>query len=170
MSLDRRLASFFGLDGEQAWQRHANPWSVYTRIPIPLMLVAAIWSRAWIGWFCLVPIGIVVVWTIVNPRVFPPPRSLDHWASRAVLGETAWGRRSQTPVPERHRVAPVVLSVVSAAGVLPLVWGLVVLDPWVTAFGLAIQMGGKIWFLDRMALLADEVSSAAGEVPPRTGR
>src|SRR6185295_7828844 len=90
MSLDGRLARVFGLDGEQAWLRHANPWSVYTRIPVPVLLVIAIWSRAWIGWWCLLPIGIVVVWTMVNPRVFPPPRSLDHWASRAVLGETAW--------------------------------------------------------------------------------
>jgi hypothetical protein len=170
MSLDGRLARIFGLDGEQAWLRHANPWSVYTRIPVPVLLVIAIWSRAWIGWWCLVPIGIVVVWTMVNPRVFPPPRSLDHWASRAVLGETAWGRRSQTPVPKRHRVAPVVLSVISAAGVPFLAGGLVVLDPWITAFGLAVQMAGKMWFLDRMALLYDDVSSAAGEVRPRTGR
>jgi hypothetical protein len=170
MALDGRLAKVFGLDGEQAWLRHANPWSVYTRIPIPLLLVAAIWSRSWIGWWCLLPIGIVVVWTVVNPRVFPPPRSLDHWTSRAVLGETAWGRRSTVPVPERHRVAPVVLSVISAAGVPFLVWGLIVLDPWITAFGLVVQMAGKMWFLDRMALLYDDVSSAAEEVRPRTGR
>ncbi len=124
----------------------------------------------WIGWWCLVPVGIVVVWTLVNPRVFPPPRSLDSWASRAVLGETAWGRRSQTPVPKRHRLAPVVLTVISAAGVPFLVWGLIVLDPWITAFGLAVQMAGKMWFLDRMALLYDDVSSAAGEAQPQIGR
>ena len=69
-----------------------------------------------------------------------------------------------------HRVAPVVLSVISAAGVPFLAWGLVVLDPLITAFGLAVQMAGKMWFLDRMALLYDDVSSAAGEVRPRTGR
>ncbi|MGZ5363368.1 MAG: DUF6653 family protein [Mycobacterium sp.] len=69
-------------------------------LKIPLLLVLAIWSRVWIGWWCLVPVGVVVVWTLVNPRVFPVPRTLDSWASRAVLGETAWGRRSQTPVPK----------------------------------------------------------------------
>jgi len=75
-------------------------------------------------------------------------------------GDDAW---------RRHRVAPVVLSVVSVAGLPFLVWGLVVLDPWITAVGLAVQMAGKLWFLDRMALLYD-VSSAAVPVPPRTDR
>jgi hypothetical protein len=170
MSLETRLAKTFGLDSAEAWRRHANPWSVYTRIPIPLLLVAAIWSRAWIGWWSLVPIGLVLLWTLGNPRVFPPPRSLDHWASHAVLGETVWAKRSTTAVPKRHRVAPLVLSVISAAGVPFLVWGLVVLDPWITAFGLAVQMAGKVWFLDRMVLLYEEVSSGAEPVPPQSGR
>jgi hypothetical protein len=30
---------------------------VYTRIPIPVLLVAAVWSRQWIGWWCLVAAG-----------------------------------------------------------------------------------------------------------------
>ena len=132
---------------------------VYTRIPIPVMLVIAIWSRAWIGWWSLVPIGTVLAWTAVNPRVFSPPRSLDHWASRSVLGETYWSARKQNPLPARHRVAPLVLSVMSASGLPFLVWGLIVLDPWITAFGLVVQMAGKLWFLDRMALLYDDVSS-----------
>jgi hypothetical protein len=34
----------FGLD-DSGWQRHTNPWSVYTRIPIPALLALAIWSR-----------------------------------------------------------------------------------------------------------------------------
>jgi hypothetical protein len=117
-----------------------------------------------------VPVGVVVVWTMLNPRVFPAPRSLDSWASRSVLGETVWSKRSETPIPARHRVAPMVLSLISAAGVPFLGWGLVVLNPWITAFGLAVQMAGKMWFLDRMALLYDDFSSAAGAVPPQTGR
>src|SRR3712207_7157171 len=44
MALDATMAKAFGLDGE-GWQRHANPWSVYTRIPIPPLLVAAIWTQ-----------------------------------------------------------------------------------------------------------------------------
>ena len=170
MPLETRLAHLFGLHDEDAWRRHANPWSVYTRIPIPLLLVAAIWSRVWLGWWSLLPVAVVLVWTAVNPRVFPAPRSLDSWASRAVLGETVWARRKETPLPARHRRAPLVLSALSAVGLPFLVWGLVVLDPWITLFGLAVQMTGKLWFLDRMALLYDVVSSAAVPVLPRTDR
>jgi hypothetical protein len=51
---------------------------------------------------------------------------------------------------------------VSAAGVPFWAWGLIVLDPWITAFGLAVQMLGKVWFIDRMALLYDDVRPANG--------
>jgi hypothetical protein len=170
MSLEARLANVFGLKGQDAWRRHANPWSVYTRIPIPALLVAAIWSRTWIGWWCLLAIAVCLIWTVVNPRAFSPPRTLDSWASRSVMGETLWAERKSTPLPSRHRTAPVVLGALSAAGLPFLIWGLVVLDPWLTLFGLAIQMLGKLWFLDRMALLYDDVSSRAAPTPPRTDR
>jgi hypothetical protein len=170
MSLEARLANVFGLKGQDAWRRHANPWSVYTRIPIPALLVAAIWSRTWIGWWSLLPIAVCLIWTVVNPRAFSPPRTLDSWASRSVMGETLWAERKSTPLPSRHRTAPVVLGALSAAGLPFLIWGLVVLDPWLTLFGLAIQMLGKLWFLDRMALLYDDVSSRAAPIPPRTDR
>ena len=57
------------------------------------------------------------------------------------------------------------LGSVSAAGVPFWVWGLIALDPWITAFGLAVQMLGKLWFLDRMALLYDDVQGSC--VPDR---
>ena len=73
-------------------------------------------------------------------------------------------------MPTRHRVAPMVLGALSAAGLPFLVWGLIVLDPWITALGLVIQTTGKLWFLDRMALLYDDVSSAAGAARPQIDR
>ena len=168
MALDTKLAKAFGLEGD-TWQRHANPWSVYTRIPIPPLLVGAIWTRAWIGRWSLLPVGVVCAWTAINPRAFPPPRSLDHWASRAVLGETSWAKRKEVPVPPRHRAAPNVLGAISAMGVPFVVRGLVVRDGWMVVFGLAVQMAGKVWFLDRMAILYDDVAptaSARAERPP----
>jgi hypothetical protein len=112
-------------------------------------------------------VAVVVAWTFVNPRVFPPPRSLDHWASRAVLGEKYWGTRKERPIPVNHRVAPWVLTGLNVAGVPFVVWGLVVFDPWPTSFGLAVHMAGKNWFIDRMALLYDDMTlSAPGSPPP----
>lgn len=94
---------------------------------------------------------------MVNPRVFPPPRAFASWASRSVLGEKYWSARKEAPIPERHTVAPLVLTAISAAGVPFWVWGLIVLGPRITAFGVAVQMLGKLWFIDRMALLYDDV-------------
>ena len=79
-----------------------------------------------------------------------------------MLGETFWAKRKEVPDPARHRVAPVVLGAVSAAGVPFVARGLVVRDGWMVLFGLAVQMAGKIWFLDRMAILYDDVAPAHG--------
>ena len=38
---------------DAVWARHANLWSVYTRFTVLPLLVMAIWSRAWIGWWVL---------------------------------------------------------------------------------------------------------------------
>lgn len=159
MTIEAVLARAFGLKSSKDWRRHANPWSVYTRIPILPLLTAAIWTRVWIGWWSLVPVGVLLVWTVLNPRAFHPAASLDHWASRAVIGESYWAARKQSAVPPRHRIAPLVLSLVSAAGIPFWAWGLVVLDPWLTAFGLVVQIMGKLWFVDRMTLLYDDVTS-----------
>ena len=139
---------------------------VYTRIPGPAALVAAIWTYAWIGWWSLVPVGLVYLWLKINLQVFEPPRSLDHWASRAVLGETFWANRKEVPVPARHRTAPNVLVAINGLGIPFVVWGLVVLDVWITLFGLAVHMAGKNWFLDRMALLYDDMIAAGAAAGP----
>ncbi len=111
MSLETGLAKVFGLDGEDAWRRHANPWSVYTRIPIPLLLVAAIWSRAWIGWWSLVPIGAGAPVDGGQPAGVPCPRGRWTTGRRTRCSARRCGReRSKTAVPKRHRVAPLVLS------------------------------------------------------------
>jgi hypothetical protein len=55
-----------------------------------------------------------------------------------------------------------VLTGINVAGVPFVVWGVVVYDVWLTLFGLALHMGGKNWFLDRMALLYDAMVSAPG--------
>lgn len=99
MAAQSRLTKAFGLTGADGWRRHANPWSVYTRIPVPLLLTAAIWSRAWIGWWSLLPVAAVVVWTMVNPRVFPPPQSIDTWASRGVLVSSTGPRARRLRFP-----------------------------------------------------------------------
>jgi hypothetical protein len=165
---EQSMIKAFGMTDE-VWRRHANPWSVYTRIPIPGLLALAVWSRAWIGRWSLVPVGAVCLWTAVNPRAFPPPRSTDRWASQAVLGEQLWtASRKRGTKPRRH-LAPAVLTGVNVLGASVLARGLVVRDPWMTATGLALHMTGKNWTLDRMVWHYEDAVRELSAVPEGDG-
>ncbi len=158
MAVMGRLAASFAMT-DPVWDRHANPWSVITRIPVLPLLAVAIYARVWIGWWCLVPVILIVVWTWYNPRAFRPPAQTRHWASRGVLGERVWLNAQAVPIPDHHALAANVLTTLSVLGLAPLAWGLWSLDPWATALGLAITVGAKLWFLDRMVWLYDDMAA-----------
>ena len=154
---DGRVADFFGLHGD-AWMRHANPRSVWTRFTCVSLVVIAVWSRAWIGWYCLIPIGLAVAWTLLNPRLFGVPASTRNWASRSVFGERIWTDRRSTPVPDQFdSLVPNLANAYSCIGLAMLVYGLVTLNVWITIAGIVIVHGGKLWYLDRMVLLFEDV-------------
>jgi hypothetical protein len=45
MTLERKIAAAFQM-GDEAWLRHANPWSGWTRFATVLPLLSlAVWSR-----------------------------------------------------------------------------------------------------------------------------
>lgn len=162
MTIERKIARSFALD-DAAWLRHANPWSVALRNTVLPLIVIALWSRLWLGWWALVPAVLALLWAWYNPRVFPAPASFDHWASKAVFGERAWLNRDRVPVPEHHRVVPNLLSGMSALGMLFVLWGVLVFEVWPAVFGMALVYCGKLWFLDRMAWLWDEMKDATGD-------
>ncbi|MGA9382659.1 MAG: DUF6653 family protein, partial [Phormidium sp.] len=137
MTLERSIAASFKMD-EATWARHANPWSVWTRFTVLPLLILAIWSRVWLGWWCLIPVTIVIGWMWLNSRIFPKPNSTNNWASKAVLGERVWLNRDNIPVPKHHQGVPNILSVVSTSGVIFLIWGLVALNVWPTLLGVAL--------------------------------
>ncbi|OCW56742.1 DUF6653 family protein [Hoeflea olei] len=157
MRLDKAIESSMSMD-DATWARHANPWSFWTRVPLLALLTLAIWSRVWIGWWCLVPVAALIAWTFYNPRAFPAPERLDDWASRAVLGERYWLARRSRPIPPGHARRAMILSVLSALFLLPLAYGLWVLDPWAAFAGAALSSVFKLWFCDGMAWLADEMA------------
>ena len=151
------IAKAFRMDGI-TWERHANPWSVWTRLPVLPLLALAIWARVWIGAWCLIPILALIAWTWVNPRAFARPASTRSWASRAVMGERVWLARTRTRIPHHHAVWATVLSVAGVIGLAPLVWGLWILDAWAVVAGLELVIGAKLWFLDRMVWLFDDMA------------
>lgn len=153
MNLEKAVSDAFGLDDE-GWARHANPLSGWSRVFTGLpLLVLAIWSRVWLGWWALVPVAIALIWVVVNPKLFAPASSDESYISKAVLGERFWTRRAEFPIPSHHVVPIRLLNGIAAAGAVPLIWGLVVLDIWILLFGVAVAWGGKMWFLDRMVWL-----------------
>jgi uncharacterized protein DUF6653 len=158
-----RVARLFGLEGEK-WMRHANPLSVWTRFSVVPLLAVSIWSREWLGWFSLIPIALSVLWMMVNPLVFPRPRSTKNWASKAVFGERIWVEQNKVEIPEQFKSAvPNLANTLSAGGLALMAFGLVTLDVLSVAAGMVIGYGGKLWYLDRMVLLFEHMKTQRAE-------
>ena len=136
---------------DDAWKRHANPWSVYTRFAaIPLMILA-IWSRIWLSWWCLLPVGAVIAWLWLNPHDFPPVDTPTTWAAKGIYGEKLW-------LEERDRVPPDdakalrLIAPIGAAGLVLLGYGLVTREVWPTVFGATLVVLGQLWRIDRLVV------------------
>ncbi len=138
---------------DASWARHANPLSVWSRMSCLPLLVLAIWSRIWLGWWFLLPLALAIAWTWYNPRAFGPPDSTDNWASKGVMGERIFLNRATNPVPAHHLKAAHILTAISIIGVVILIYGLIVLNPWATVCGVAVTILSKVWFVDRMVWL-----------------
>ncbi len=144
---------------EETWFRHSNPWSVWTRIPIIFFLVLAIWSRVWISIYSLIPIIIVLIWTWLNPRLFPKPKSTNNWASKGVFGEKIFidRKKDKTEVPKHHIIAATITTYIAVGGTIILIYGLFISDVWITITGTSIAFLGKMWFVDRMVWLYEDM-------------
>jgi hypothetical protein len=154
----RRLAATFGLEHDDGWDRHSNPASVWTRFAALPLLAVAVWSREWLGWWSLAAIGLATVWMIVNPRFFAAPRSTDNWASKAVFGERVYVARDTVPIPVQFASrVPTLVQGYQSVGLVPLVYGLITLDVAAAAIGMLIVQTGKLWYLDRMVLLFEDM-------------
>jgi hypothetical protein len=172
---ERRVARLFGLQGE-TWMRHANPLSVWTRFAVLPLLAASIWSRDWIGWWSLVPLVLSLVFMMVNPLLFPTPRSTRNWTSKAVFGERIWADRNTVELPEQFRTSrvPAVTQTIQVAGMVVLAYGLVRFDLLAAVTGTVLAQTAKCWYLDRMVLLFEDMTTrrpeyAVWEYGPETG-
>ncbi len=100
------LARLHRLD-EAGWARHSNPWSGWTRAATLPALTLVLWNREALGTATWLLVAGLVLWTFLNPRLFPPPRRTDAWMTRATFGERIWldrqSRRGPAPLPPRGR-------------------------------------------------------------------
>ncbi len=58
---------------------------------------------------------------------------------------------------------PNILSAVSGIGMLFVIWGVVMFDPWPTLFGIMTVNLSKLWFVDRMVWLWNDMQDASPE-------
>ncbi len=158
MKLDKALSKLF-LPDDDSWLKHANPWSVWSRFATLPFIVLSIWSRVWIGWYCLIPLALLVIWVWLNPTLFSKPKSFDSWGAKAVLGERVWMKRGEVPLPAGHSTVIAVLNGLQLCSGLALVYGLWQLDLAWTLHGTAYVYLSKMWFLDRMVWLYESTAS-----------
>jgi len=156
MTFEKRLAKIFNLEGDN-WMKHANPWSVWTRFATLPFLILAIWSRVWLGWYCLIPISILIIWIVINPTLFKKPSSFDNWGSKSVLGERYWSEQKNNPVPKHHHTLIFILTIIQTIGGIILMIGLWRLDINLTILGAVTVYMAKMWFLDRMVWIFEEM-------------
>lgn len=134
---------------EKTWERHANPWSGWTRVlSMPALGAGLYLHNFWI-------LGATVIWLIVNPILFPKPKSVDSWMSKGVLGEQLYygdGKKFKTDLSTLLNV----LNIPAFAAFLYFSW-----HQEMAAMVLAglLAMTLKFWFIDRMARLADIAAS-----------
>ena len=156
MGLLERYAQRAGMTDE-AWCRHANPWSVWTRFAaIPLML-AAIWSRVWIGWWSLVLIRLVIAWLAWNPHAFRPVEEPVAWSSRGIYGERLW-LRDRSRMPAGFAVVQRVWIAGAIFGAALVIWGLSTLQVWPTVFGATLLIYGQLWRIDPLGIFYEELT------------
>lgn len=142
---------------ETTWQHHANPWSVWTRYTVLPLLLMAIWSRIWLGWWSLGPLVIALWWMWLNPRLFSKPESTDNWSSKAVMGERVWLNRHQIPIPAHHYHASLYLSALATVGFFTAMVGALQQHLWIVGLGSLLFYSGKLWCLDQMVWLFEDM-------------
>lgn len=156
MDFFRLTETLMGMD-DKAWSRHANPLSGWSRLSCGPLLALAIWSRTWIGWWSLIPITLALGWIWLNPRLLKEPASTDNWMSKGVLGERRFLERKKHPIPPHHERAAILLAWLAVPGVVILAYGLIVLNGWATFCGIFLSVVPKLWFLDRMVWLEQDM-------------
>jgi len=161
MSVARWLARAHAMD-EATWARHASPWSVWTRFATLPAILLAVWLHTSVGWgWSLAALLLLAAWTWANPRLFPPPRRTDRWSARAVFGERVWLARREVPIPPHHARAAAILSALAGIGGAVALVGAALNDLAATLAGGLLAYLGKMWFLDRMVWLYQDMRDAS---------
>lgn len=94
---------------------------------------------------------------MINPTLFKKPTSFDNWGSKSVLGERYWSERKKSPVPKHHYTIIFILTILQTIGGILLMIGLWKLEINLTIIGTITVYLSKMWFLDRMVWIYEDM-------------
>lgn len=155
MKVELLLSKLFFMT-DSTWEKHANPWSVYTRFVALPLLTLAIWSRTWIEGYSIILIAVLLIWIYYNPKAFKKPKHTNSWASKAVLGERLMLHKKEK-IPEHHLKAITYIKIFASISFITTVYGVIFLHIWLSIFGIILTILTKLWFLDRMVWLYQDL-------------
>jgi len=156
MTFEERLIRLFGLN-DKTWLSHATAASIITRGFIPPMITFAALSRVWIGNWWLAVLGLIIIWTFLNTRVFPKAKNYDNWYARGAFGERMYAARKKVSIPSHHESFALKLKVLNAIFSGIWIYGLIVLNFELAITGTLLQLTAKFWFIDRMVWLYNDM-------------
>ncbi|NVK54716.1 MAG: hypothetical protein HWE26_03815 [Alteromonadaceae bacterium] len=159
MTIERRLAQLFRLNSK-GWERHANPMSVWSRYSVLPVFLMALWLREFSVVLSISLFVLALLWMFFNPLLFPKPKDLSSWASKAVKGEQLYLNRDKVSLPDHHQLPLYAILKFSASlGFLLSFWAAYTFNMVVCILAVFITYLAKSWFLDRMVwLYQDSIS------------
>ncbi|MFI6921818.1 DUF6653 family protein [Nonomuraea spiralis] len=154
MKLTQAAAATFGLN-DDSWKRHANAWSVWTRMAGLAPILLPIYFRDALGWWAPAPIVAGVIWMWLNPHAFKPVYEPRSWAEKGIYGEKMYAA-DHSLAAEAHRPALRWLIAMAALGAAIMVYGLVRVEAWPAVFGWALIFISQLWQIDRFVAIYEE--------------
>ncbi len=157
MDILKLSAKLMSMD-ERAWQRHANPWSVYSRFSILPLYTLALSLRACLEWWTLAALLLVSFWTWLNPRLFSAPKSTNNWASMGTFGERIYlKRKHENQIPPHHLRVCRLIILLQLVGLPFWLYSIYSMTYSLMLLSTMWLMFTKTWFVDRMVWLYQDV-------------
>lgn len=143
---------------EKAWQRHSNPMSVYSRFTILPLFTMALAVRDVLGWWTLLALFVVSLWTWLNPRLFSAPTNTNNWASMGTFGERIYlNRQKEDLIPPHHLKMCRIIIALQVIGVPFWCFAVYTISYDLMLLSMLWLMFTKTWFVDRMVWLYQDV-------------
>lgn len=149
---------------EEVWARRAHPFTVWSRLATLPLFAVALWSRQWFDPWFLLAMVFLLLWSILAPRLVPPPASTGNWVSRATFGERIRAAKDRWEVDPARKQVTTVLAIAGSVGTIVMISGALLYDPLLAIGGGALMLAAKLTYFDRSARLYDEVAQEHPEV------